>query len=212
MANFFSQIRFYLLHPFLVLDCVLSKVLYPLILLRSKGFKKEGKLILKGLPKIVTKNGGVIKIKDNVTLNSRKLQYHVNMHSSVKLIVVKPGAKLEIGANTRINGACIHASEKIVIGDNCLIAANTQIFDNSGHEACISGVEERIHTSGSSAPIVIGDNVWIGINCIVLPGVSIGNDSVIGAGSVVTKDIPGNVLVAGNPAKIIKYYSDETKD
>ena len=54
-------------------------------------------------------------------------------------------------------------------------------------------------------PITIGDNVWFGGNCVVLPGVTIGNNVVVGAGSVVTKDIPDNAVVAGNPAKIIRY-------
>ncbi|EML0281075.1 acyltransferase [Vibrio alginolyticus] len=111
-----------------------------------------------------------------------------------------------MGANTRIHGTCIHAYESITIGKNCLIAANCQIFDGSGHDLSFSDVENRINTRGVSKPVLIEDNVWIGINSIILPGVTIGNGSVIAANSVVTKDIPPMVLAGGNPAKIIKRY------
>ncbi|EPM5659285.1 acyltransferase [Vibrio parahaemolyticus] len=128
------------------------------------------------------------------------------MHSPIKLYADRKGAIIRIGANTRIHGTCIHAYESITIGKNCLIAANCQIFDGSGHDLSFSDVENRINTRGVSKPVLIEDNVWIGINSIILPGVTIGNGSVIAANSVVTKDIPPMVLAGGNPAKIIKRY------
>ncbi|WP_321332886.1 acyltransferase [uncultured Bacteroides sp.] len=117
-----------------------------------------------------------------------------------------PNAKIIIGDNTRINGACIHAQNKIVIGKNCLIAANVQIFDSNGHLPAFDCVQLRINTRDIPKEIIIGDNIWIGANSIILPGVHIGNGSVIAAGSIVTQDIPAMVLAGGNPAKIIKEY------
>ena len=91
--------------------------------------------------------------------------------------------------------------ERIKIGKNCLIAANCQIFDTSGHG---TGQTERNVNQGKSKPIIIGDNVWIGTGCIILPGTTIGNNSVISAGSVVRGNVPEGVVYAGNPAQYIK--------
>ncbi len=97
--------------------------------------------------------------------------------------------------------------QKISIGKNCLIAANCQIFDGSGHDLSFSEVANRINTIGDAKPIIVEDNVWIGANCIILPGVRIGQGSVISAGSVVHKDIPEMCVAAGNPVKVVKQYS-----
>lgn len=141
---------------------------------------------------------------NNVTLNSRNKGYHINMHSPVKLYADRPNAEIIIGDNTRIHGTCIHAYEKISIGKNCLIAANTQIIDGSGHDLSFDNPSNRINTIGDSNPVVIKNNVWIGANSIILPGVTIGEGSVIAAGSVVTRNIPPMVVAGGNPAKVIK--------
>lgn len=172
----------------------------------NKNIEIGKKLELKGTPLIDIKDDCFLLIEDSVTLNSQNRGYHVNMHSPIKLYADRKGAIIRIGANTRIHGTCIHAYESITIGKNCLIAANCQIFDGSGHDLSFSDVENRINTRGVSKPVLIEDNVWIGINSIILPGVTIGNGSVIAANSVVTKDIPPMVLAGGNPAKIIKRY------
>ena len=89
---------------------------------------------------------------------------------------------------------------KIEIGDNTLIGPNTGIYT-----ACHPiDYNQRLEGKEYGKPINIGKNVWIGGSCIILPGVHIGDNSVIGAGSVVTKDIPSNVVAVGNPCKIIK--------
>ena len=165
-----------------------------------------GSLHISGYPIIKIASSSRIIIGDNVSLKSNKKSYLAHMHSPVKLISDRSGASIEIGPNTRINGACIHAYERVVIGANCLIAANTQIFDGSGHDLCMDNPSERINTKGTAKPIYIEDNVWIGINCIILPGVRLGHGSVIAAGSVVTKDIPPMCVAGGNPAKVIRSY------
>ncbi len=167
----------------------------------------KGKVIINGRPLIDIRRGSNLYIGDGVTLNSKNKGYHINMHSPVKLFADRPDAKIRIGDKTRIHGACIHAYQSIAIGNNCLIAANCQIFDGNGHDLSFPAVEDRINTTGSSKPIVIEDNVWIGANSIVLPGVTIGRGSVISANSVVTKDIPPMVVAGGNPAVIIKDYA-----
>ena len=152
----------------------------------------------------VHRNASVV-LSDNVLLNSSNHSYHINMHSRVKIICDVGGAEIYIGKNTRIHGSCIHAFKKIHIGNDCLIAANCQIFDSNGHH---SSPNERRISNGTAKEITIGDNVWIGANSIILPGVSIGSNSIIAAGSVVNKSIPAEHIAGGNPAKSIKQINE----
>ena len=89
---------------------------------------------------------------------------------------------------------------KVTIGDNCFIGPNVSIYT-----ACHStDPVERNSRREWAEPVTIGDNVWIGGSVTILPGVTIGDNTTIGAGSVVTKDIPANVVAAGNPCKVIR--------
>jgi acetyltransferase-like isoleucine patch superfamily enzyme len=96
-------------------------------------------------------------------------------------------------------GVRISASDSIEIGDNCMIASGAYITDSDWH-----GIYDRIERNATPAPIRIGNNVWIGDHALVLKGVTIGDNSIVGAGAVVTKDVPANVVVAGNPARVVK--------
>lgn len=163
-----------------------------------------GKFIISGLPLVDIRSGAKLFIEDGVWLNSRNRGYHINMHSPVKLVADMPGAIIRIGAHTRIHGTCIHAQQSVLIGRNCLIAANCQIFDSNAHDVSFPNVQNRINTTGESKPITIEDDVWIGTNSIILPGVTVGRGSVISANSVVNNSIPPMVIAGGNPAKILK--------
>ena len=114
------------------------------------------------------------------------------------LLVDGKEGKIEIGDNCRINGAYIHAKESIHIGNNCVIAAGVNIMDSNGHELAST---DRTQGRDKPSPINIGDNVWIGLNAIILKGSSIGNNCVIAAGSVVKGCFPDNSIIQGNPAK-----------
>lgn len=207
-AGFVHRVGFSLLHPISTADDMFNEYVYPAIITRKEGLNIKGRVILRGLPLIeITEHASII-IENNVTLNSRNKGYHVNLHSPVRLFVDRPGAEIRIGENTRIHGTCIHAWKRISIGRGCLIGGNTQIFDANGHELSFPYVEDRIHTIGSAKPITIEDNVWIGTNCLILPGTSIGRGSIIAAGSVVIKSVPPFVIAGGNPAKVIKDYSN----
>jgi len=172
---------------------------------KTRDFKVGERLYLRGRPIIDIRDGGRIEIGDDVTLNSQNYGYHISMYSPVKLFAnITKGAIVKIGNKTRIHGSCIHARERIEIGNNCLVAGNCQIFDCSAHHISFDDPPNRINTPGTTKPIIIEDNVWIGANCIILPGVRIGYGSIIGAGSVVTKNIPPMAIAAGNPAEVIK--------
>lgn len=172
------------------------------------GLELGDGVMFKGRPSIGIAKGAHIRIGRNVSINSSNARYHVNMHSPVKLLADRPGARIEIGEDTRIHGSCIHAYASVRIGKRCLIAANCQIMDCNGHELSFGDVDGRIDTTSGARPVVIEDAVWIGANCLVLPGVRIGRGSVVAAGSVVVKDVPPMVVAAGNPARIIKRATD----
>lgn len=120
----------------------------------------------------------------------------------VALSTYFPDSELFIGSNSKLQGVVIHCNEKITIGNNCLLAPGVILCDNNSHRVSVN-YEERMK-SPASAPIVLEDNVWIGMNSIVLKGIAIGENSIVAAGSVVTKNLPANGLYGGNPAKLIK--------
>ena len=102
-------------------------------------------------------------------------------------------------------GVRIGSADSIHIGENCMFANNTYVTDADWH-----GIYNRI-TIGNTSPVTIGDNVWVGDTAIVCKGVTIGENSIIGAGAVVVNEIPSNSIAAGNPARVIKYLKpDET--
>ena len=108
--------------------------------------------------------------------------------------------ELKIGKYCLITpGVRIMAAESIEIGDACMFAHGAYISDADWH-----GIYDRSEPVGKTKPIILKDNVWIGDSAIVCKGVTIGENSIIGAGAVVTKNIPANVVAAGNPAKVVK--------
>jgi len=111
--------------------------------------------------------------------------------------------KIEIGSHTTIeSNAFIRAEGGLTIGSHCSIAANLSIYTYNHN---FTGEMLPYDHTNIYRKVVIGDNVWIGRNVSILPGVTIGEGAIIGLGSVVTKDIPDLAIVAGNPAKIVKY-------
>lgn len=120
-----------------------------------------------------------------------------------KPIRVDYGFNTTLGNNVFINfNFVILDCAQVTIGNNVFIAPNVQIY-TARHPF---DLDERRRHIGSANPITIGNDVWIGGNCVLLPGVSIGNGCTIGAGSVVTKSIPPNTLAVGSPCKVIKQF------
>lgn len=103
-------------------------------------------------------------------------------------------------------GVRISSADEIVIADNCMLAGSTFITDADWH-----GTYDRVNTIGLTAPIRIEDNVWLGDRVTVCKGVTIGENSIIGTGSVVVRDIPPNMIAAGNPARVVRELDPEQK-
>lgn len=112
------------------------------------------------------------------------------------------GYNIHIGENFYANFDCIILDVCLVtIGKNCAMAPGVHIY-TATHPV---DAQERIAGAEYGKPVTIGDNVWIGGRAVINPGSTIGNNVVIASGSIITKDVPDNVVVGGNPARIIKY-------
>ncbi len=145
-------------------------------------------------------NKGYIKIGDNVSFVGRN-----NIIVGFNIPEIERPT-LIIGNNVNIGFGCeINVGEKVIIGDNVLIATGVRIFDNNSHPTNpVKRINREPLSKDDIAPVIIEDNVWIGTGALILKGVRIGKGSVVGACSVVTKDVPENVIVVGNPARIVK--------
>jgi maltose O-acetyltransferase len=112
------------------------------------------------------------------------------------------GAKISLGTNSGIGVNC-KLMGKVTIGNNVMMGPEV-VFITTTHEHSRTDIPMFKQGSTQEQPIHVGDDVWIGMRCTILPGVRIGNGVIVGAGSVVTKNVPDYVVVAGNPARVIR--------
>jgi acetyltransferase-like isoleucine patch superfamily enzyme/glycosyltransferase involved in cell wall biosynthesis len=149
-----------------------------------------------GKPRIT--NQGCMEVGDRTTIFS---------HTVRSEFVAYAGGHLEIGSGVFINyGASLSAHDHVQIGDGSQIGSYAIMMDNDYHKV------GQLDATPDSAPIILGKNVWLGVRVVVLKGVTIGDNAVIGAGSVVTKDVPANCLAAGVPAKVIRRFDAPEAD
>lgn len=155
------------------------------------------KLKFNSCGKLLRAEKGVRVLKTNCDIS---VGDKVNIHRYAKLSVYgNAGQKavLKIGNGVAIGDRTeIHAGNSVTIGNGTLIAWDCCIMDRDYHK-----LESETEVT---APVSIGNNVWVGCNSIILKGINIGDGAVVAAGSVVTKDVPSGALVGGNPARIIK--------
>jgi acetyltransferase-like isoleucine patch superfamily enzyme len=142
---------------------------------------------------------------------------HVSCYAGCSFSVGDEGY-VTVGDFTLLNGALVMCEKRIDIGSHCLISWNVGIADSDFHpldpaqrvidsHALAPFLKDRPpRPKLKTAPVIISDNVWIGMNAIILKGVNIGENSVVAAGSVVTKSVPANTVVAGNPAVPVKTF------
>lgn len=149
-----------------------------------------------GFPIIVRKSQSTFKIGKGCRFISTSIGNLIGINHRCVMSTLAPDSKLVIGERCGFSGVTIWCFKSITIGNDVRVGANCFILDGDGHQG-----DPR---AGKNSPVVIGDNVWLGANVTVLKGVTIGENSMIGMGSVVTKDIPANVMAAGNPCRVIK--------
>ena len=159
-------------------------------------FKSLGKHPFIVKPWYIEVFGGPVIIGDHITLlgcaDKRTRLTVWTEKSSVDGIIIKDHVLVSPGVR-------ISAADSIVISDSCMLASHVYITDSDWH-----GIYDRSLPCGETGKVVLKENVWVGDSAIICKGVTIGKNSIIGAGSVVTNDIPDNVIAAGNPAKVIR--------
>jgi acetyltransferase-like isoleucine patch superfamily enzyme len=144
-------------------------------------------------------NKGKIELGNHVWLNS----FPGGEYYMTSLNTYFPTSKIKIGDDCFLNGTLIHARKSVTIGNNCLFGPGVVILDNNSHNTSIDPVIRRTGEIEED-PVVIGNNVWIGMYSIIMKGVNIGDNAIIAARSVVTSNVPTNQAFGGNPAKYIK--------
>lgn len=175
--------------------------------IKQLGLRVENSVHFYGIPIITLVNGSTIEIGAGSVICSDSEMTALGVNHPVVLRTLTPGAVIVIGKNTGISGGSICAATRVEIGDECLIGANVTIADTDFHPINPRGRRRNNNPLDiRTEPIIIEDNVFIGANVTILKGVRIGKNCVIGAGSVVTKDVPESAIVAGNPARLLRVF------
>lgn len=179
---------------------------YNLLRLKMYGVEHGRHCVIHGKLYISLFSTAHVKIGDNLYFSSG---WGINALCANRrgMIYATQDACITIGNNVGMSSTVLWAHNKIVIGNYVKIGGNCILIDTDAHNMDFF-IRRGQHTDwGVAAPIIIEDDVFIGANCIILKGVTIGARSIIAAGSVVTKNIPSDCIAGGNPAKIIRHIS-----
>ena len=168
--------------------------------LKMGGVKYGKHVKFRGIAIIERFQCSTIQIGDNCTFNSSSRFNFRGINHPCIIQTGKPGAKIVIGNHCGFSGVSIVADKEVIIEDHVTVGANAIIGDRDDHSDIYASEPRPVH---------IGKNVWIGMNATIMKGVTIGEYAIIGAGAIVTKDVPPYAIVAGVPAKIIKYRNNE---
>lgn len=157
-----------------------------------------------GMPIIQRHRHSTIELGDGLELRSWYSTNPIAPNHRVVLSTRSAGASLQVGCHCGLTGCVLVATERVEIGDRVLLGSNCVVTDTDFHP--LDPIQRRQGSrSLDSQPVLIEDDVFVGMNCLVLKGVSVGKGSVIGAGSVVAGDVPSGVVAAGNPARVLRY-------
>lgn len=176
------------------LSVKLNKIIYYKRFFIGNNYKIWGNI------KLIIDGKGKILIGDNFHAVSSQSRSYWTIFSPCHITSIHGGI-IEIADHVGLNGNTLVCRKKISIGKDTMIGPNTIISDHNGH---VSKVVDRWNTADEAKEINIGKNCWIGANCIILKGVKIGDNTIIGAGSVVKSDCEQDSIYAGNPAIKIK--------
>ena len=171
---------------------------------RSRGVRFGRNLQAYGCPLIRKHARAEIVLGENVVLTSLSQVNPAGVNHRVILAAPNPESRIAIGDHSGMSGGVIYAAVSVTIGRYVNIGVNVCIYDTDMHSLELGERREGKGGDKTASPIVIEDDVWIGANAMILKGVTVGRGAVIGAGSVVTKNIPSLTVWAGNPAVCIK--------
>lgn len=176
--------------------------------LRIRKVKFGDAIEVLGFPVILKHPRSEIIIGDRVRLHSDVDAYALAMYSRVKLHTRTEKSRIIIGDDVILNGTAVIAKNNTIsIGCGTIIAANCVIADSDWHHVWPPHNRANIYSAGDKireGPVEIGENVWIGMNTIILCRVTIGKNSIISAGSLVTRRVPPNVIAGGVPARVLR--------
>lgn len=186
----------------LFITCLVKRtILDPRLSLTGKeDFNVDSKSTVKNI--IVNLSNGSLTINSGCWINNG-----VEFNPLGEIVIKK---NTSIQRNSTFNGT-VSIGHDVIIAPNVFISSSTHIFEyksNYSTKAQDKLISKKEFLELYNKPVFIGDGVWLGINVVVMPGVSVGEHAIVGANSVVTKDIPANAIVAGSPAKVIRYRRD----
>lgn len=163
----------------------------------------HGKMIAQQINQVPIENTAEIVRLERTLFGKAGQNLYVNPPINVDY-----GCHITIGDNFYANMDCIFLDvNRVTIGNNVMVGPRVGFY-TAGHPIV---ADIRIEDLEFGSPIVVGDNVWIGGSAVILPGVTIGKNAIVGAGAVVTKDVPANSIVGGNPAKVIRMINDQDR-
>lgn len=157
-----------------------------------------------GVPIVTRCEGSTIEIGDRVGLCSDSRYTALGVARPVILRTLRAGASIRIGSDCGLSGTTICSSLSVQIGERCLLGADVMITDTDFHQLSATGRRHASETNARAKSVLISNDVFVGARTIILPGVTIGEGAVVGAGSVVTRDVPAHSVCAGNPARVIR--------
>lgn len=156
-----------------------------------------------GMPIIQRHQSSNIVLGDGLSLRSWPRTNPLVPHHPVVFATRRAGAVIRVGEDCGFSGTTFVADERIELGNRVQVGSNVSVVDTDFHPLTPEG-RARDFNAGDAAPIVIEDKVFVGMDSLILKGVTIGEGSVVGAGSVVSRDVPPRTVVAGNPAKVVQ--------
>lgn len=175
----------------------------PKLMMKLQKIKYGKKCKFFGLPVIIKTKGSEISLGDEVVCVSSFLANLMGLYQR-SVILARAGGKIVLEDDVRMSAVTIYSRSSIHIGKHTSIGGNTKIFDHDFHPIDPQERLEHPNSGMKCKPVEIGENVFIGCNCIILKGTKLGNNCVVGAGAVVAGEFEDNSVIAGNPARVIK--------
>jgi acetyltransferase-like isoleucine patch superfamily enzyme len=194
-----KRLRLILIRPF---DTIITRFVF---LMNGVKFSTFNSI---GWPFVNVQIGGKCDLGRDLTMNNRFFSNPIGRFSRCS-IVVGPKGNLIVGRNVGMSSCSIVCHEKIIIGNHVNLGGNVVIYDTDFHSLnAADRMDAKVDEQNTQRrKVVLCDGVFVGAHVTILKGVTIGENSIIGAGSVVTKDVPPNEVWAGNPAKFVRKFS-----